>query len=183
MKRAVFALILPSLITPHALSQTPQSMPSPLKGWTVSAGQWQKVKGGAGCSGDNCGLAWEGDVKDTMEIQFCLIVKKWSDEAGRNVGITWDAGDTQKSRNVAVLTPADIRVFNNLSPDEMTRARYVIALNRRIPVKARITKKGIQMMVGREKVEASIPSQKLGHLRLWITRAEVTFTKVKVKSK
>ncbi|MEW6359312.1 MAG: hypothetical protein AB1696_23455 [Planctomycetota bacterium] len=66
-------------------------------------------------------------------------------------------------------------------PDK--QCAYDIPLNKPVPVCAKITKGGIQLMVGRQKMAADVTCDEIGKLLLSVARADVAFGKVKVKVK
>ena len=181
MKR--LAILSCMLICSGAFPQDGAKKECPLEGWSIVVGDWEKTKSGARCRTGKCNLQWNGEIKKTIEIRFYLTINEWTGEKAHQAGITWDAGDAQKSRNAALVTNANITIFNNLKPETHQTVRFSMPLKKPVPVKALITVKGVQMIVAREKVSGEFPSQKLDRLRLWVAGADATFSKVKVKSK
>jgi len=181
MKRIfILSYLLACAIAP---AQDAPKKESPLNEWTIIGGEWEKAKRGARCRGGKANLQWNGEIKDRIEIRFLLTIHTWTGEGGHEAGITWDAGDAQKSRNGVVVTNANIRIFNNIRSDSAQTVRFALPLKKPIPVKAIIKAEGVQIVSGREKVSGALPSQKLDRLRLWASGADATFSKVKVKSK
>ncbi|NOZ23063.1 MAG: hypothetical protein GXP25_18475 [Planctomycetes bacterium] len=171
------------LICASAFAQNAPGKVSPLKEWSIVGGEWEKTKNGARCRTGRCNLQWNGEIKKRIEIRFYLTISEWPGDGAHEAGITWDGGDAPDSRNAALVSPAHIRIFNNLKPHATHAVRFAMPLKKAIPVKAVITAKGVQIVVGKEKVSSTLPSQKLDRLRLWVGGADATFSKVKVKSK
>jgi len=138
-------------------------------------------------------LQWDGSAQREIQISFLVKVKKWThDDAGRgSVGFIWNANNMTSSdsqdppRNwAAILRPGRVVVFSQPArPEPKTDIAHDMPMNRFVPVKAKITKSGIQMQVGRQTVVAEFPCENLVHLQLVANYGHFEFYKLKVRGK
>lgn len=189
MKRLWIVLFL--LVCAAALAQDTEKKQSPIEGWKVVKGDWRNEADGASCQAGY--LQWEGEVKRVIDLQFVLVVREWQQvDYARAVGIIWNAKDMQSwpdeqwKRNLALIR-SDGHISIEAQPERADAPRQTTAFtcpaNKPIPVRAKISRKGIQILVGKEKMSVEIPSEALGKLQLHVSGADAVFSKVIVKSK
>ena len=139
-------------------------------------------------------LQWQGQIKDVIEIEFQLTVRKWLNTQVGNIGIAWNAQsmdtgyDESRPRRLAIISRAGTEVAICSQPAIPGAARertsYRFPLNELVRMWARITREGIDMTVGEQKFSVPLSCQRTGALQLLVGRdsADAVFSNIRVTS-
>ena len=157
-----------------------------IKGWTPIRGDWKRQGSSIACNAEVAGLEYEKAPKELIEIEFLLTIRSWAPgDLPRVVGIVWGAETQDQPEYHAVITPDKLIVAPRPETPGLPEKSIAFAppLGKPIPVRARITKNQVLFLVGSAKLEVPLTSEPMGKLRLAVARADVTFSKLKVKVK
>jgi len=159
-----------------------------IEGWEEAVGMWKAEKKGAHGIGQGANaLRWSGEAEESIEIEFSMVVSKWDGKLAR-AGLVWAADETGSHKNLrymAVIVPDGKLLVKGEGQEGLPRRSFscVVKKGRTIRFRARITKKGIEAIVGRTKANMAMPTTQIGHVLLYAYNADATFSKVKIKGK
>ncbi|NOZ22412.1 MAG: hypothetical protein GXP25_15130 [Planctomycetes bacterium] len=152
--------------------------------WEIEKGQWEITKRGLSGKGF-CVASYKKPISEKADIQFALVVREWVTRVGPNPLIAFCWNHTENGRAMLIFTKSTIMVHQVQAGErkKLQSMSFDVPLNRSIPVRIRLTTKGIKALVGKQKVDVPLDVPTLERLCFQINGADASFAKVKIKSK